>query len=320
MIAPPHTATSTLSSSISPTKAVPISPIDRPSPPVFNQSTSVPPISLASQRLRTELRIITSLPSSLPVHRPIPTRATCKTAPLPSSTRPTSGDAYVSEQDQWTVHGHDGKGNSNREVFVLNLSDYARVTNEDQSGDRSSGSHNLKSWYPAGFEYEQHHDGSQSQRSLGHKRRLSDKFKDLLLRASKKNSISGEIEEDRTPVEVRTARRMDENTLRRQQRSTTDSAPIGKVERYTRPSISSNSRSDLNEPSPPSRPHRSPGTASFLVTRHSIERNASLGSMTTFGGRGSGSSTDSSHSDPDPDSDLSSTEHNEVEHQVLALM
>ncbi|TYJ55123.1 hypothetical protein B9479_004160 [Cryptococcus floricola] len=229
---------------------------------------------------RPSLRVQTSLPARFehPHHLP-PLRHFawhCKTAPL---CLPSQGFVDVRQQEPGLGLGHGRKASLHREAFI--------VLGDDSPLSASLSSHPAPAPGPDQDLGVGIRPGVPKAKGYGHARRLSDKFKHLFFPAQRKRSNDdgggdGEQEVDIAPAEILNARMMDESTHRRHTGS--------------QKTLPAEDDVDDGFSLPPERPHRSPGTASFLIHRPSLPplpRHASELSVSTITS-GSGTSSLSS--------------------------
>ncbi|ODO01729.1 hypothetical protein I350_06557 [Cryptococcus amylolentus CBS 6273] len=231
---------------------------------------------------RPSLRIQTSLPARFehPHHLP-PLRHSvrhCQTAPL---CLPSQGFVDVRQQKLGLGLGHGRKASLHREAFI--------VLGDDSPLSASRSSHPAPVPGPGQGLGVGIRPGAPKAKGYGHARRLSDKFKHLFFSAQRKRSNddgSGDGEQgvDITHADILNARMMDENTHRRHTGS--------------QKTLPAEDDVDDEFSLPPERPHRSPGTASFLIHRPSLPpllRHASGLSVSTITSTsGSGTSSLSS--------------------------
>lgn len=206
-------------------------PVERPSHPSPHHSHMTSLLGPKSRPPRPHLKVDTSLPASKlsQIHQPLPVKH--PNHALYCKTSPATAPSYILQQQHATEQTR--RALMHREALIACGSDTTLGPEQPLSAR-----HIPQSVDAIRF-------------NKGHARRLSDKFKHLFLTVRRKTSNDEELEETKTSEDLIQAKLADESTLRRQQSDHTLSTEI-----------------NINLEIPPIRPRRSPGTASFLVSRH----------------------------------------------------
>lgn len=206
-------------------------PVERPSHPSPHHSHMTSLLGPKSRPPRPHLKVDASLPASKlsQIHQPLPVKH--PNHALYCKTSPATAPSYILQQQHAT--GQTRRALMHREALIACGSDTTLGPEQPLSAR-----HIPQSVDAIRF-------------NKGHARRLSDKFKHLFLTVRRKTSNDEELEETKTSEDLIQAKLADESTLRRQQSDHTLSTEI-----------------NINLEIPPIRPRRSPGTASFLVSRH----------------------------------------------------
>lgn len=221
-------------------------PVERPSHPSPHHSHTTSHLGPNFRSPYPHLKVDTSLPASKPLQIHQPLAFNHPNLALFCRTAPVAAPPYILQQQHATEQTR--RTHMHRETFIVCGSDTPLSPEQPLFARHIPQSVDTV------------------ELSKGHARRLSDKLKHLFLTVRRKTSNDEELEGMKTSEGLIQAKLTGESTLRRQQIDYTLSTKI-----------------NINLEMPPIRPRRSPGTASFSVSRGlSYQRSGASVSSTTF--------------------------------------